>query len=232
MITTRGQIIDIDGTTEWLLFNRLSKKIHPVDFLSQTDSFIQFPNFLFTFSFLTLLFADTSLWYQFSVPAMLYFIAFAVINFRVGAGFLKIMKLPMLFFPKFNVIIMGAVFITSFFYISWWTLLLIPVYILALAVSVLILVRNGNNTIKSEGNKNAGNYQTFKNNAFLLMYKYYARDWKFPADLNPTPEETENKDWLKPYNLMRLHWDKIETHFNRKAKVYWRVYLHLDKQNG
>ena len=44
MITTKGQIIDINGKTEWLLFHRLSKKINPVDFLSLTDSIIQFPS--------------------------------------------------------------------------------------------------------------------------------------------------------------------------------------------
>ncbi len=228
MITTRGQIIEIDGTTEWLLFNRLSKKIHPVDFLSQTDSFIQFPNFLFTFSFLTLLLANTGLWYQFSVPAMLYFMAFALINFRVGVGFLRLMKLPMLFFPKLSFIIMGSVFLTSFFFISWWTLLVIPVYFLSMLISIFILTSNENKIKSGKGNNGMGNYQIFKNNAFLLMYKYYARFCKLPADINPTPEETETKDWLKPYNLMRLHWEKIETHFNRKAKVYWKVYLHLD----
>jgi hypothetical protein len=229
MITTRGQIIEIDGTTEWLLFNRLSKKIHPVDFLSQTDSFIQFPNFLFTFSFFTFLLADIGLWYQFSIPAMLYFTAFAIVNFRAGAGFLKLMKLPMLFFPKLNFLIMGGVFISSFFYISWWTLLAIPVYFLSMAISIFILTSQENKLKTGNENNGMGNYQIFKNNAFLLMYKYYARDWKLPKEITPSPEETENKDWLKPYTVMRSNWDKIETHFNRKAKVYWRVYLNLDK---
>jgi len=229
MITTKGQIIEIDGKTEWLLFNRLSKKIHPVDFLSQTDSFIQFPNFMFTFSYLTLLFAKTGLWYQFAVPGMLYFLAFAMVNFRVGAGFLKIMKLPMLFFPKLNFFIMTGVFVTSFFYINLWTLLVIPVYILSMAVSVFILTSSESKKTPEKQNIYPGSYQIFKKNAFLLMYKYYARDYKLIKEVLPTAEETENKDWLKPYNIMRLHWDKIETHFNRKAKVYWRVYLHLDK---
>ena len=47
--------------------------------------------------------------------------------------------------------------------------------------------------------------------------------------LHPTEEEINNQDWLKPYQFMRIHWGEIENHFNRKAKVYWRVYLHLDK---
>ena len=56
MITTKGQIIDINGKTEWVLFHRLTKKVNPVDFLALTDSMIQFPNFLFTVSFFILIF--------------------------------------------------------------------------------------------------------------------------------------------------------------------------------
>jgi hypothetical protein len=68
MITTKGQIIDINGKTEWLLFHRLTKKVNPVDFLSLTDSLIQFPNFLFTLSFLILTFTHVDLQMKFIVP--------------------------------------------------------------------------------------------------------------------------------------------------------------------
>ena len=61
MITTKGQIININDKTEWLLFQRLSKKVNPVDFLSLTDSLIQFPNFLFTVSFLLMIFLPVDL---------------------------------------------------------------------------------------------------------------------------------------------------------------------------
>ena len=73
MITTKGHIIDINGKTEWLLFYRLSKKVNPVDFLSLTDSLIQFPNFLFSLAFLILIFTDFDLQVKFITPASLYF---------------------------------------------------------------------------------------------------------------------------------------------------------------
>jgi len=28
---------------------------------------------------------------------------------------------------------------------------------------------------------------------------------------------------------MRVHWEEIEDHFNKKARTYWSVYLHIDK---
>ncbi len=89
MITTKGQIIDINGKTEWILFHRLSKKINPVDFLSLTDSIIQFPNFLFTISYLILIFTKFDLQVKFIAPASLYFLGQIIINLRLGTIFLN-----------------------------------------------------------------------------------------------------------------------------------------------
>ena len=139
MITTKGQIIDINGKTEWLLFHRLSKKINPVDFLSLTDSLIQFPNFLFTVSFLILTFTHVDLQIKFIVPASLYFCGQIIINLRVGTIMFKLLNMPLLVFQKFNLFIMSGTFITGFFFLGWWTLMVIPTYLLAVSSSVVIL---------------------------------------------------------------------------------------------
>jgi hypothetical protein len=230
MITTKGNIIEINGKTEWLLFNRLSKKIHPVDFLYQTDIFIQFPNFLFTVSFFILILTDLDLWVMLTIPALLYIAGQILINLRFGVKFLKLIKIPVLAFPRFNFVIMLGSFITGFFFIGWWTLLIIPSYIASMALSLLTLTSKDKRRYQSEWNRNPDWYSIFKNNAFLLMYKYYATDYNLLKDISPTPEETAGEDWLKPYTFMRMHWAEIESHFNRKAKVYWRLYLQLDQQ--
>jgi len=229
MITTKGQIIDINGKTEWLLFHRLSKKINPVDFLSLTDSFIQFPNFLFTVSLLILTFTHVDLRIKFIIPASLYFCGQIIINLRIGTIILKLLNMPLLVFQKFNLFIMSGTFITGFFFLSWWNLMIIPTYLLAATSSVLILTSYQKKYYHNQLNKTIGYYEIFKNNAFLYAYKYYTIEYKLPSSTSPTEEEIENKDWLKPYNFMRIHWGEIENHFNNKAKTYWRVYLHLDK---
>jgi hypothetical protein len=229
MITTKGQIIDINGKTEWLLFHRLSKKINPVDFLSLTDSIIQFPNFLFTISFLILTFIDVDLQIKFIVPSSLYFCGQIIINLRFGVILFKLLNIPLMVFQKFNLFIMFGTFITGFFFLGWWTLVVIPSFILTIYISVLILTSNEKKYYRTHWNKSIGNYEIFKNNAFLLAYKYYATEYKLPNNTSPTEEEIKNQDWLKPYNFMRVHWGQIENHFNNKAKVYWRVYLHLEK---
>jgi hypothetical protein len=229
MITTKGQIIDINGKTEWLLFHRLSKKINPVDFLSLTDSIIQFPNFLFTISFLILILLNVDLRVKFIVPASLYFCGQIIINLRLGVTIFKLLNIPLMVFQKFNLFIMAGTFITGFFFLGWWTLMVIPSYLMIVYISVLILTSNGKKYYYTHWNKSIGNFEIFKNNAFLLSYKYYATENKLPQNTSPTEEEIKNKYWLKPYNFMRIHWGEIENHFNKKARVYWRVYLHLDK---
>ena len=229
MITTKGQIIDINGKTEWLLFHRLSKKINPVDFLSLTDSLIQFPNFLFTISFLILTFTNADLQIKFIVPASLYFCGQIIINLRVGTFIFKLLNIPLMVFQKFNLFIMSGTFITGFFFLGWWTLVVIPTYLLSVFSSVLILNSYQKRYYHDHWNKSIGHYEIFKNNAFLLSYKYYATENKLPQNTSPTEEKIKNKDWLKPYNFMRIHWGEIENHFNKKAKTYWRVYLNLDK---
>jgi hypothetical protein len=228
MITTKGQIIDINGKTEWLLFYRLSKKINPVDFLSLTDSIIQFPNFLFTLSFLILAFTKFDLQTKLIIPPSLYFCGQILVNLRLGAAIFKLLNMPLLVFQKFNYFIMTGTFITGFFFLGWWTLMVIPSYLLVFYVSILILTSNEKRFYLKHWNKRVENYEIFKNNAFLLAYKYYAKEYSLTNNTSPTEEEIKNEDWLKPYGFMRIHWGEIENHFNRKAKTYWRVYLHLD----
>ena len=229
MITTKGQIIDINGKTEWLLFHRLTKKINPVDFLSVTDSIIQFPNFLFTVSFFILSFINVDLKMKFILPASFYFCGQMIINLRIGIFIFKILNVPLMVFQKFSIYIMFATFLTAFFFLNWWTLAVIPTYLLIVYVSVLLLTTNDKRFYLRYWHKSIDNFQIYKNNAFLLAYKYYAAGNIMPANTSPTEEETRNQDWLKPYNFMRAHWDEIESHFSNKAKVYWRVYLHLNE---
>ena len=229
MITTRGQIIDINGKTEWLLFHRLSKKINPVDFLSLTDSLIQFPNFLFTLSFFILTFIHVDLQIKFIVPASLYFCGQIIINLRIGTIIFKLLNMPLLIFQKFSLLIMTGTVITGFFFLGWWTLMVIPSYLIAFSSSVVILTSYQKKYYQKHWNKTIGYYEIFRNNAFLHAYKYYAIKYKLPSGTSPTAEELQEEDWLKPYNFMRTHWGEIENHFNRKARIYWRVYLHLDK---
>jgi hypothetical protein len=229
MITTKGQIIDINGKTEWLLFHRLSKKINPVDFLSLTDSLIQFPDFLFTVSFLILTFTQVDLQIKFIVPASLYFCGQIIINLRLGTFIFKLLNVPLLVFQKFNLFIMAGTFVAGFFFLGWWTLMVIPAYLLAVSSSVAVLTSYQKKYYLKHWGKTIGHYGIFKNNAFLYAYKYYAIEHKLPTGTTPTEEEIQNKDWLKPYNFMRLHWKEIENHFNNKAKTYWRVYLHLER---
>jgi hypothetical protein len=229
MITTKGQVIDINGKTEWLLFHRLSKKVNPVDFLSLTDSIIQFPNFLFTLSFLILSFLNVDLQVKFIVPASLYFCGQIIVNLHLGVYIFKLLNMPLLVFQKFSPLIMCGTLIVALIFLSWWTFVIIPTYILIFYISVLVLTSNEKKYYRRHWNKNIANYEIFKNNAFLLVYKYYAIENKMSTNTSPTEEEIKNQDWLKPYSFMRAHWSEIEDHFNKKARVYWRVYLHLDK---
>lgn len=229
MITTKGQIIDINGKTEWLLFHRLTKKVNPVDFLSLTDSLIQFPNFLFTLSFFVMIFLPVELQTKFIVPASLYFCGQIIVNLRVGTIIFKLLNMPLLVFQKFYFFIMAGVFLSGSYFIGWWTIMIVPSYLIALYSSVIILTSYQKRYYQKHWHKITGHYEIFKNNAFLHAYKYYSTEYKLPSNTSPTEEEIKNEDWLKPYSFMRSHWGEIESHFNKKAKVYWRVYLHLNE---
>ena len=229
MITVKGQIIDIDGKTEWLLFHRLSRKVNPIDFLSTTDNIIQFPNFMFTISFLILILSDSALWIKFAVPSALYFIGQLMVNLRFGVLVFRLLRIPQLAFTKFNFIIMSGTLITGFFFIRWWTLLAIPVYFAIMFSSIMLLTWKQKKNIREQFQKSPDNFSIVKNNAFLLTYKYYSKEHHLSKDISPTDEETRNQDWLKPYYFMRTHWEQLESYFNRKAKVYWRVYLQIGK---
>jgi hypothetical protein len=124
---------------------------------------------------------------------------------------------------------MAGTFLTAFFFLSWWTLIVIPTYLLAVYSSIWILTSYQKKFYRKHWNKSVGHYEIFINNAFLHVYKYYSILYHLPASTTPTEEEIQNKDWLKPYSFMRSHWAEIENHFNKKAKTYWRVYLHIDK---
>lgn len=230
MVTTiKGNTIDINGTTEWLLFHRLTKKINPVEFLTMTDALIQLPNFLYTVSTFIMLFIKTDLWMKFAVPSILYFLGQMMINFRFGIGDLKLLKYPLMFFSSGNIIFMSGIFITCFFFIGWWTVMVIPVYILTLVISVTILNAKEKQYYRSHWQITTGYYDIFKNNAFLVTYKYYAEQLHLEKDTSPTDEETDNQVWLKSYDYMLANWDQLEKHFNVKAKGYWRSYLDLNK---
>jgi hypothetical protein len=119
--------------------------------------------------------------------------------------------------------------LAAFFFLGWWTFMLIPSYLLSAVLSIMILTANEKRYYRTHWNKVIGNYQIVKNNAFLLSYRYYAISNNLPENTSPTEEEIRNQDWLKPYNFMRTHWSQIEDHFNKKARVYWHLYLNLDK---
>jgi len=229
MITTKGSIIDINDKTEWLLFHRLSKKVNPVDFLSLTDRLIMFPLFLFTLSFLVLIFTNVDLQMKFIVPASLYFCGQIIVNLRIGAIIFKPLEVPLIVFQKFNIFIVLGTFATGLFFIGWQTIYIVLAFLLAFSSSLLILTSYERKYYRTHWNKIVGPYQIFKNNAFILAYKYYAADNNLPVSTSPTADEIKNEDWKKPYSFMRTHWSEIESHFNNKAKVYWRIYLHLDK---
>jgi len=230
MITTiKGNTIDINGTLEWLLFHRLSKKVNPVDFLLHTDSLIQFPNFLYSTSLLTMLFIETDLFIKLTIPSLLYFVGQVLVNLRFGNVLLGLMNYLLMIFTSLNQLIMLAVFITCFFFIGWWTLIIVPAYLLTIFISVTLLNSKEKKYYLSQWQKTTGSYDIFKNNAFILTYKYFADKHELPSSLMPTDEEVNNQDWLKPYRFMINNWSKIESNFSNKGKMLWRAYLNIDK---
>jgi hypothetical protein len=229
MITTKGKIIEINGKTEWLLFHRLSKKINPVDFLSLTDSLILFPDFLFAVSFLLLTLTRVDLQTNFIASASSYFCGQIIINLRIVSFIFKPLNMPLLVFQKFHALIVSGIFAVGFIFLGWWNLIIIPSYLIAVASSLLVLTSFQKKYYHKHLKNPIGYYGIFKNNAFLSAYNYYAMEYKLPSGTSPTEEETKDQDWLKPYNFMRTHWSEIESHFNKKARIYWRLYLHIEK---
>ncbi len=227
MITTRGRVIEINDKLEWLLFNRLTSKVHPVEFLKLTDCFTQFPNLLITISFLVLIFVPVDPWLKFTFPPLLYCLGQAMISFRFGAEIINYFKYPLWFFNSFSVLLMAGTVITGIIFMNWVGLVIVPVYFLILLISVYSFTLKESNYYKSRWNKNPGIFEINLNNAFLLVYKYYAEKYQLVRELDPTAEETRNEDWRKPYLMMRSAWYNIEKHFNEKARLYWRIYLHI-----
>jgi hypothetical protein len=229
MITTQGQIINIDGTTEWLLFNRLSRKVNPVDFLSLTDSTTQLPYFFYAVSFLLLIFTGYDTEIKLIVPVLLYIVGVIMISFQVWNGILKLLKLPLLYFTKLNTIVMAVILASGFYCLHWLGLIIFPLYFLTVKVSIFAVTQREKIYYKLEKNLSPANSQIFVNCAFLFVYRYYAIENNLIISTSPTAEETANKDWEKPYRFLREHWNEIESHFNNKAKTFWRMYLCLDK---
>ena len=81
---------------------------------------------------------------------------------------------------------MFGIFITGFFFLGWWELMVIPTYLLIVTVSVLLLTSNEKKYYQAHFNKSIGHYGIFKNNAFLLVYKYYATEYNLPDSTTPT----------------------------------------------
>jgi hypothetical protein len=227
MFTVKGNIIDIDGKTEWLLFHRLSKKINPVDFLALTDSIIQFPNFLYTISFLIMVFIKTDTWIQFTVPSVLFILAQLMIRFQIGTFILKPFRVPLLAYLKFSMLFSLVAVAAAWYNLGWWSVLVIPLYLVTLYLSLFLLTADQKKKFRVDLKRNIDVNDIFKNNSFLFAYYFYAADLKLSEDLSPGADETKNEDWLKPYLFMRTHWTELESHFSAKARAFWRAYLHL-----
>lgn len=230
MITTvKANYIDINGIIEWVLFYRLTKKVSPVDFLNLTDSLIQLPNFLFAVSLLTNLFFDTNLWIKFAISSGFYFLGQMLVTFRFGIGVIKLFYYPLSYFNRWDLIIVPIAFIPCFFIIGWWTFLIIPVYIMTNIVSLLILTSKEKRYYKVQWSRTISNYEVFKNNAFLMCYKFYAYKHDLVKDFEITEQELLDQDWLNAYKVMREGWGELEQYFIGNAKQSWEEYLHIEK---
>jgi hypothetical protein len=229
IFTVRGHIIDFDEEIEGLLIHRLSNKINPFEILMLTDCIIQFPNFLYIFSLLTVSFLKINLWIKFIVPSVLYFFEQMMINFRFENGGIKLLKYPLMIYFRYDIFIMLAVFITYFFFLGWWTFLIIPAYFLTNFISLFLLNSQERKYYKSKLFRTVGLYEIYKFHAFLLAYKYYATKYQLTTDFAATDEEIKNQDWLKFYSFMRDNWGQMEEYFSDKGKKCWRAYLHIEK---
>lgn len=230
MITTiKRNTIDINGTTEWLLFYRMTNKVSPIDFLILTDSVIQLPNFLFSISFLVTMFTGTELWLKLAIPCVFYFIGQFIVNFKLGSGDLKWLKYPLVLFSSGNIIFMLAILITAVFILSYYAFLIIPLYLITLTISVTVLNFNERKLYKIKWNNSTGYYDIFKNNAFLVSYKYFAEKFDLNKQITPTEEEIQGQVWLSSFSYMKNNWGTFESKFNEHAQDHWRAYLNISK---
>jgi hypothetical protein len=231
MITTvKGHTIDMNQIIEWVLFNRLRILVRPVDFLAMTDLIIQLPNFLFSTTVFFQLFLDSELWIKMLLPSLLYFIGQMIVNLRFGIGIIKILKDPLVFFSTGSNILMLALFITCFFFYGFWALLFIPIYLLAVVISVYILNSNEKKYYHEKWKVRTGLYDIFKNNAFIYVYVYYASKYHLNSDIEPTEDEINNMVWMDAYQYMRKNWVEMEVDFPEESRRCWRQYLAMEEE--
>ena len=183
MITPKGKLIEINDNLEWILFNRIIKKTNPIKLLETTDTIIQLPNFLFICTFILMFFIDVELWIKLILPFTLYFIAQIIINSKLRLS--SLILLPASVFKMANKTFMLVVFIASFFYFKWWIcLIFLIIYFITIILSITIMTSSEKKYYKKNYNVNTGNFEIFKNNAFLCAYKYTAKKMNITTKLN------------------------------------------------
>ena len=229
MITPKGKLIEINDNLEWILFNRIIKKTNPIKLLETTDTIIQLPNFLFICTFILMFFIDVELWIKLILPSTLYFIAQIIINFKLRLS--GLILLPASVFKMANKTFMLVVFIASFFYFKWWIcLIFLIIYFITIILSITIMTSSEKKYYKKNYNVNTGNFEIFKNNAFLCAYKYTAKKMNITTKLNPTNQEIENHlSERNHFTYMRQNWNKLKDHFNYKSQQLWTAYLFPNK---
>jgi len=231
MITTvKGDTIDMNGITEWVLFHRMTKRVNPLDFLKITDCLIQLPNFLFSISLFVVILTNAEIWLKLSIPSMFYFFGQLIVNFKIGYGDVDIFKYPLLIFLTLKKVFILGIFVTACFFIGVYALLFIPIYLFTLIISVVILNYYERKYYKNQWGKTTGFYDIFKNNAFIVSYKYFADKFDLEKQLEPTDQELEDDVWLEHLDYMKDNWKTLEAGFNEKAKRLWKAYLHIPKE--
>jgi hypothetical protein len=235
--TIKGNRIELNGITEWLLFQRMNQKVNCIDFLSLTDSTILLPNFLYSFSLLALLFTTVDFSLILIVPSGFYILGQLMIKFRIGT-ILKLLIYPLIIYNVISKFIQIGIFIASFFVLDWWTFIIIPIYLVTLITSVVFLnfhekifyKANWQHRVEYNIGYNAGYYDIFKNNAFLTVYKYYAEKYDLNSDFTPDDEEIYNNIWFEAENFMERNWRDLEPFFYESGRRHWRSYLQIDKK--
>lgn len=225
--TLKGHKIEFNGITEWLLFERMNLEVNCIDFLSTTDSAILIPNFFFTLSLLTMFFVSEDFETIILVSSMFYFLGQLIIKLRLGI-ILFLLKFPLQVYNSISNIIQLLVFITAFFFLGWWTLLIIPIYIFTLVISVIVLNYHERLFYRYNWESKAGFYDIFKNNAFICTYDYYSMVYDLEKDIAPTNGELETMAWFNAQDFMRYNWLKVEPYFDDSAKLHWRAYLNIE----
>ena len=227
--TIQGNKIEIDGITEWVLFHRLSKKFDPVEFLTLTDMVIQYPNFLYTLSLVTILILRLNLLYTTVIPIGLCFFGHLVIKTGIGIGDFKLYKYPLLIFSKYFIFIILGAFVFCFFTFKWWGFLILLSYIIMSLIAPAILTLKHVKFYDNAKHMNVGVFQVVNNNSFKVVYKFLSKSTNLPKDINPSIDEIENKDWLKPKQTMKEKWSNFEKYFYGDSKIFWIDYLDINK---